>query len=142
MFGHISYIRSFIKGFNSSRIDFKHLKNIVILMTVLILIFYIANNYLLWDVLPNKLLFSIYALILSLNGITSLLRFDKENKYIYFCGVIGSLLFIFSDTTIAHTKLKGGETAFKGFLIMLLYYVGQFLILSGNSKEKEITGRS
>ncbi len=41
-----------------------------------------------------------------------------------------------SDTIIGHTKLKGGETAFQGFVIMLLYYAGQYLILKGNSQEK------
>jgi hypothetical protein len=41
-----------------------------------------------------------------------------------------------SDSLIAHTKLDSLKLNYSGPIIMGLYYLGQYMILKGNSKEK------
>ena len=51
-------------------------------------------------------------------------------------GILGAVAFMVSDYLIAYSKFMGYQSNFKGALIMLLYYGGQFNIMKGNSTSK------
>ena len=82
---------------------------------------------------PNLLIpVSVYCLVITLMGIFAAGR--KTNKYSYNLILIGSILFIISDSLIAFNKFYQPLPA-SSFWVMSTYGLAQFLIVLGWSKQ-------
>ena len=127
---HIAYIITFYK--------FKKvISSLTIFSIVAVFVFYtLMLMYMLWPELGEMLVpVILYAIVLTLMGITGVVRNLRVNKL----PVIGVMLFVVSDSLIAYTKFVE-PLYLGGFIIMSTYIVAQFLIVKGLSERflKEI----
>lgn len=80
----------------------------------------------------------VYTSVISTMVIFALNRYRRVNDTSFALVFGGALLFMFSDSLIAISSFVT-RISFAGFLIMLLYIVGQFLIARGCLKQFELT---
>lgn len=99
-------------------------------------LFCIANNafnsYMMWDVLPSKILFPFYGGVVCLNAVVAVLRYEKTTPYSYLFILVGSLLFGISDSLLGFLKFNHIHTSLGRAVIMLTYYSAQYLIMHGS----------
>jgi uncharacterized membrane protein YhhN len=75
LIAHIHYIRSFIKDYEIAIRVSKKKKIFAVFCTFFILSFLMLNNFILWEALPDKIIFPIYGIILSSMVMSSFYRF-------------------------------------------------------------------
>lgn len=92
----------------------------------------LKNIYNLWDLMPNRFLFSTYGIVLCLMTILSVRRYQISTPASYKFTLIGAILFGLSDNLLAHLKFSRISTHYGRGLVLLLYYGGQFLIMHGS----------
>ena len=92
---------------------------------------FIGNIYTLWNVMPNRVLFTVYGFVLCLMNIFSVKRYEITTPYAYGFTVAGSILFGLSDNLLATLKFNRIQTNVGRGIIMLLYYTGQYLLMHG-----------
>jgi uncharacterized membrane protein YhhN len=79
---------------------------------------------------------AVYALAVSIMGVTAALRLNSVNNKSYRLTFIGAVLFVLSDTVIAIDKFSyNGLLPFASVMIMSLYIIGQYLIVKGMIKK-------
>jgi uncharacterized membrane protein YhhN len=108
------------------------LNNIVRLLAFFIFLGMMANNiYTLWNVMPNRLLFSSYAVILCLMNILAVKRYEITTPYSFAFILVGAILFGLSDSLLGMLKFNGISSQIGRGFIMLFYYSAQYLLMHG-----------
>jgi hypothetical protein len=80
---HLHFIHAFINDYKSdNNITEKNLRKIRV-GCLFIIMLYIGNLITLWDVVPDKILFPVYGLLLAAMSISSLYRLDEAQTYGY-----------------------------------------------------------
>ena len=130
MIGHIIYIIAFKMGLNIKIIgrQYKYMRRFAYLAIVGLLV---GNLYMLWDQLPNKLLFSAYATVLAIEAIVALSRYEHTTKSAFYFTLIGVGLFAVSDNILAFLKFNEIKTDLGRCIIMFTYYGSQYFIVHG-----------
>ena len=82
----------------------------------------------LMDKLPNKLLISLYGVILSIMIITSILRYKRVYNASHWGVLIGAILFGISDNILAYYKFNNIANRYSNSVVMITYYASQFLL--------------
>ena len=77
MIAHFFYISAFLRNFKTLAKATRKKQYFSFAMTILVIIFLIFNNYMLWDVLPDKILFPFYGVILTTMASSSLYRYHE-----------------------------------------------------------------
>jgi uncharacterized membrane protein YhhN len=77
----------------------------------------------------------VYAGVITLMLLTMLNRLDYVSNGSFLFSMIGAILFAFSDSVIAINKFAN-PIPYAGFIIMLTYGIGQWLIVEGYLKQK------
>lgn len=90
-----------------------------------------SNIYTLWDLMPNRLLFSTYAFVLCLMNIFAIQRYQITTPYSFGFVVAGAVLFGLSDNLLAFLKFNKIPSDLGRGMVMLLYYGGQYLLMHG-----------
>ncbi len=130
LLGHLCYILTFV-NFPTASWSNLYRKPLRALPFVLFLTLMLSY---LWPLLPPamQLPVGLYALVITLMGISSLLMRDKASKRSARLVLIGALLFILSDSLIALNKFVSELTLWQPrLLIMTTYIAGQYLIVRG-----------
>jgi uncharacterized membrane protein YhhN len=91
----------------------------------------LKNIYQLFHVMPNRQLFTTYAVVLCVMTLFALNRYEITSSSSYKITLIGALLFGLSDNLLGYLKFNGISTKYGRSLVMLLYYTGQYLIMRG-----------
>lgn len=98
---------------------------------VIIALLCFGNLYGLWDKLPNRPIFVVYGIILSIEAIVTLSRYEYSSRPSFFFVLIGVVLFAVSDNLLAFLKFNEIKTNLGRFVIMLTYYGAQYFIMHG-----------
>ena len=85
-----------------------------------------------WDKMPNKLLFLVYGFVLLIMNIFAIKRYTKTTPYSFGFIVAGGLLFGLSDNLLSLLKFHKISSSIGRAIIMLLYYSSQYLIMHGS----------
>jgi len=83
----------------------------------------------------------LYASVIMLMVLSAIGRFDKVNQKSFAWVLIGALMFMFSDTLIAlnnFSSIFDNHKYIARILIMILYALGQYLIVLGIVEQKKI----
>lgn len=91
----------------------------------------ISNIVTLWNVMPNKFLYTTYSLVLCLMTLLSVKRYEITTPYSFGFTLIGGLLFGISDNLLGLLKFNHVQSHIGRGFIMLFYYGGQYLIMHG-----------
>jgi uncharacterized membrane protein YhhN len=127
---HILYCVAFIIGTRvrpASRLN-KTIRALVCLGMVLMLF---GNIYNLWNVMPNRILFTSYSMILCMMNILAVQRYSITTPYSFGFILAGAILFGLSDNLLALLKFNKISTNFGRGMVMLFYYSGQYLLMHG-----------
>ena len=92
----------------------------------------VGNTYMLFDKMPNRVLFPLYGFILALMVCSAMKRYENTTPYSFGFVIAGSLLFALSDNLLGFLKLNEIKTDVGRMMIMLTYYAGQYLIMHGS----------
>lgn len=130
LIAHILYCIAFTIG---DRVRASSSLNKILRLVACIALFgmFIGNIYALWNVMPNRLLFSLYGFVLCLMNIFAVRRYEITTPYSFGFVVAGALLFGLSDNLLAMLKFNGVNTNFGRAVVMLFYYSGQYLLMHG-----------
>lgn len=136
LIAHIFYVLAFINNIRSSSTPLSASQ--LALGIVPFLIFSASFFYFIKDGLGDMLVpVAAYTIVISLMGITASLRGNAVNKTSYIWVLIGAVLFIMSDSTIALSKFvftPEDPLPFYRVIIMALYITAQYLIAVGSIK--------
>lgn len=92
---------------------------------------FIGNIYTLWNVMPNRILFTLYGFVLCMMNIFAVRRYEITTPYSFGFVVGGAVLFGLSDNLLAMLKFNGINTNIGRAVVMLFYYSGQYLLMHG-----------
>lgn len=98
---------------------------------IIFFVMYIGNVYTLYNVMPNKILFTSYGFVLCLMNIFAVRRYQITTPYSFGFIVIGAILFGLSDNLLAMLKFNEIKSNVGRGFVMLLYYSGQYLLMHG-----------
>ena len=90
-----------------------------------------GNTYALWDKFPSKPVFALYGVILAIEAIACLARYEYASRPSFYFVIIGVVLFSISDNLLAFLKFNAYKTNLGRFVIMLMYYGAQYFIMHG-----------
>ncbi len=126
LLAHIAYILSFFTLRNPGKSQW--------ILLLLAIPFGIYAAWLLNTLMPSlgdmQVPVIVYGCVITVMGISALLRFGKTFSYSFWFVFIGAVLFIISDSLIAWNMFyKPVQMA--GLLIMITYIIAQYLIVSG-----------
>ena len=108
------------------------IKRRMIIGCVILILMLASNIYTLWDVMPNRFLFTLYGGVLCLINILCVVRYEKTTWASYVQMLIGSLLFGISDNLLAMLKFNGVASNLGRTVVMFTYYFGQYFIMHGS----------
>lgn len=130
LIAHILYIIAYTIG---TRVRSSSTINKIIRFSVgmLYILMCIGNLYILWDVLPNRILFGSYSIILCIMNVLSVKRYQITTPYSFGFTVAGSILFGLSDNLLGMLKFNGIQSSIGRGFVMLFYYSGQYLLMHG-----------
>jgi uncharacterized membrane protein YhhN len=131
LLAHLAYIFCFRKlRYNRLKFDITTAIPFMLYAAVLFILILPGLGDMLFPVL-------MYALTITIMGITAALRKKTTNTYSYILVLIGAVSFIVSDSIIAINKFK---LPFAGapICIMLTYCIAQYLIVSGCLSHKQM----
>lgn len=75
---------------------------------------------------------AVYTLVLTTMGFSAALRKESVNNESYMCVLVGAIIFMLSDSTIAINKfVYNGEFPLARIIIMVTYLLAQYLIIKG-----------
>ena len=77
------------------------------------------------------MIFSVYGLILAVEAIVSIYRYEIASRPSFYFILIGVVLFSISDNMLAFLKFNGYKTNLGRFAIMFTYYGAQYFIMHG-----------
>lgn len=106
-------------------------KIIRFIISLLMFGMFLGNVYALWNVMPNRSLFTTYGFVLCLMNICSIKRYRITTPYSFGFTVAGSILFGLSDNLLASLKFNGIQSSFGRGMVMLFYFSGQYLLMHG-----------
>lgn len=98
----------------------------------------IGSTYNLWELLPNKYLFSVYAGILAVEAMQAFWRYERTTPSSYYFHLIGVVLFAISDNILAFLKFNGIPSDLGRGVIMLTYYGAQYFIMHGSLHQSNL----
>lgn len=90
-----------------------------------------VNVLTLWNLIPNKILFPLYAFVLCFMIIMVVQRYEKTTNSSYIALVIGAFLFGISDNLLGFLKFHNIHSHQGSAAIMLTYYGGQYFLMQG-----------
>lgn len=127
---HILYVFAFRMGEEIKDIssEFKLLRWGAYLIICLMLV---GNLYTLWDKLPARPLYVIYSIVLAIEAVVTLARYEYACRPSFFFIMIGVGLFAVSDNLLGFLKFNAIKTDLGRFVIMLTYYGAQYFIMHG-----------
>ena len=100
---------------------------------IIVVIVGLSNNvYTLFDLMPNKILFPIYAVSIAAMLISAMNRYEYTTPYSFGFIFVGGLLFVISDNLLGFLKFNHIKTDIGKMFIMLTYYSAQFIIMHGS----------
>lgn len=102
-----------------------------VLACIIFLAMFLGNIYSLWNVMPNKILFTSYGFILCMMNILAIKRYEITTPYSYAFIIAGAALFGLSDNLLAMLKFNGISTQIGRGFVMLFYYSAQYLLMHG-----------
>lgn len=135
LIAHLCYISAFyLDSTNTIPVARRHMTPIFLVFGFSCFVFY-------FNLLPylGKLSIPVlvYAIIITLMAITAALRFGKTSWHSFSLILIGSIMFILSDSLLAYNKfVVNFELA--SLLVMVTYMIAQFLIVMGTVDRKYI----
>lgn len=91
----------------------------------------ISNIWTLWNVFPNRLLFSTYGIVLCFMNVFAIRRYEITTPYSFGFIATGAVLFGLSDNLLAMLKFNNYSTNLGRGAVMLFYYSGQYLLMHG-----------
>ena len=124
--GHILSCVAFSKG----KILKRHNNMFLVMWCIISLGILVYNIKTLWIVMPDKLFFSSYAVILFLKNILAVKRYDITNQYSFNSILVGTVLFGLTDTPLAMLKFHSIIRIRTGFDI-LFNYIALFFMMHG-----------
>jgi len=129
-FAHVFYSIAYISNIKSSRVQMSIQKRVLIIIPIVIylLVLYTIMQKNLGDL---KVPVTIYAILITMMGSTCALRLNCTEMRSYYVTLVGSVLFIFSDSLIGLNKFGGVKGKWVGPTIMVTYYSAQYLISRG-----------
>lgn len=130
LIAHVLYCVAFTIG-EKVRIASSMNKLIRFGVGVIYLLMFFGNIYTLWNVMPNKFLFTLYGFVLCLMNIFSTKRYEITTPYSFGFSVAGAILFGLSDNLLALLKFNQISSNLGRGIIMLFYYSGQYLLMHG-----------
>lgn len=140
LFAHLLYIRAFCSDISWNLLihGLRKQKIFRVISIAFLLSILVYNVYSLWDKSPCRLLFITYGVTMTTMATCAILRRDdhQELNESYWRFVIGGILFVISDSTIAALKFNGIQMNITDFFIMATYYSAQTLIFLGASCQK------
>lgn len=127
---HIVYIIAFRMGYKVKQLpgEFKWMRMGGYLFIVVVLL---LNIFFFWDKYPSRVLFISYSVILSVEAITALSRYEISNRSSFYFIMIGVGMFAVSDSLLAFLKFNAIKTDLGRFMIMLTYFGSQYFIMHG-----------
>lgn len=139
LIAHIFYVLAFVNNIKSSPIPLSATQ--LVTGIVPFLIFSGCFFYFIKDGLGDMLVpVAAYTIVISLMGITASLRGNAVNRTSYTWVLVGAILFIMSDSTIALSKFvftPEDPLPYYRVIIMTLYITAQYLIAIGSIKVSE-----
>ena len=128
--GHLFYIAAFRIGSKVRKLrkNMRWARRAAYIVIALLL----ANNiYTLWDLFPNRLVFTAYGAVLAVQVIAALSRYEITGNSSFYFTLIGVVLFSISDNLLAFLKFNGIKSDLGRSIIMLTYYSAQYFIMHG-----------
>lgn len=132
LLAHISYIITFITNFKTNETYLSRKPTTALISIVFIfagLLYSFLYIYLGEMLIPV----TIYMVIIVTMALTAILRSNTVGKQSFYRVLIGSFLFLISDSILATDKFAI-KISFSGFWIMLTYMSAQYLIIDGMRK--------
>lgn len=126
LLGHIFYIAALLTPIYLSKIPFY----IYIFILPYLIYGFIVYNKLSPFMKSIKLQGLLYFIVLIFMSFSSFLRIYSIHGYQFWFPLIGSILFVMSDTVLAFNEFKS-TTAFREIIVMLTYIMAQLLIVIG-----------
>jgi uncharacterized membrane protein YhhN len=130
MVGHTFYIFGFRIGRVTRSLGEKYVVLRKYAFAILLFLVFV-NVFTLWDKLPYKLLYGLYALILGIEAMVTLARYETTSEQSFNSILYGVLLFAISDNILGFLKFNHIRTDVGRCVIMLTYYGAQFFIMKG-----------
>lgn len=133
---HILYIGAFTKGRTDGR-PIASTSKVVLLLCIMLTSATVLSSTLMWDIIPDKIIFLPYGVIITSMVIVALLRQTRTTTESFMLVLIGAVLFFTSDNTIAFFKFNKIRSVYARIFIMLTYYMAQYFITMGIWKHDE-----
>lgn len=130
LFAHILYVVAFTIG---TKVRVCTPTNLIVRLGIgfIYVAMCISNIYTLWDVFPNRFLFTTYGIVLCFMNLFALKRYQITTPYSFGFVVAGAILFGLSDNLLAMLKFNKYSTNLGRAVVMLFYYSGQYLLMHG-----------
>ena len=134
---HVVYIVAFRMGKNirepTGELKIMRMTGYTILLSMSAL-----NIFVFWDKYPSRPVFVVYTIIIIVEGLTALYRYEISNGSSFHFIMTGVGLFIASDSLLAFFKFNAIKTDLGRFFIMLTYYGSQYFIMHGSLHQSNL----